>query len=261
VALREAKLELTFAARNGQTFIAKQSATSPLKIWRPFEVGDGRVLVQLVNVSPGLMADDVYKININVEEGAKVILVNQSATKLHQMPDGMMAKQTVDIQVANNAELEYYPGLTIPFPETYYKQRVLITLAEQAKFAMLERYAVGRVERGEVHQFRCVSSQIRIIKEGKPIYADGLELAEGIGLLEGHSYGANGVWCWGALPRVDAVTSDKMLLVRGRASPEVGYLRALAQDGLELKTCLDTVIKKWRREQGMAEVMFSRFMS
>jgi urease accessory protein len=261
VSLREAKLELTFAVREGKTYISQQSTTAPLKIWRPFEVGDGRVLVQLVNVSPGLMAGDVYTININVREGAKVILVNQSATKLHQMPDGIMAKQTVDIQVANNAELEYYPGLTIPFPGTNYEQRVNISLAAYAKFAMLERYAVGRVERGEVHKFRRVSSQIRITKEGKPIYADGLELAEGIGLLDGHSYVANGVWCWGAFLHVASLASDKMLLASGQALPEVGYVRALAQDGLELKTCLDTVIKKWRREKGMEEVVFSRFMS
>jgi urease accessory protein len=261
VALREAKLELTLAVREGKTYIAQQSTTAPLKIWRPFEVGEGRVLVQIVNVSPGLMAGDVYTINITIEEDAKVILVNQSATKLHQMPDGIMAKQTVDIQVANNAELEYYPGLTIPFPETHYEQCVLITLAEQAKFAMLERYAVGRIERGEVHKFRRVSSQIRITKEGRPVYADGLELAEGVGLLDGHSYVANGVWCWGALPQVEARTSDKVVLVSGQIAGGVGYVRALAQSGLELKTCLDAVIKKWRREQGMEEVMFSRFMS
>jgi urease accessory protein len=257
---RQASLELTFSIQNGRTVISSQFATSPLKIWRPFELGDGRVLVQIVNVSPGIMARDDYRLELTVKTGAKVVLVNQSATKLHSMSQGLSAKQNILIAVEDDAELEYYPGLTIPFPKSEYLQSVNIQLAMTAKFAMLERYAVGRIERGEAHQYRRVSSRVRIIKSGRPIYSDGLELREGVGLLDGHSYVANGVWCWGKL-QAENVQTETMLLVSGQAANEVSYLRALSKDGLELKKSLDEFIKCWRKEQAMAEIVFSRFTS
>lgn len=220
----------------------------------------GRVLVQIVNVSPGVMAGDEYSLELTVQTGAKVVLVNQSATKLHSMPAGECGRQTIAISVEDKAELEYYPGLTIPFPNSDFVQRVNVRLAKGAKFVMLERYAVGRVERGERHQFRKVSARVRIERDGKPIYADGLELKAGVGLLDGYTYTANGVWCWDG-SKIETSSSESMMLVSGAAANHVTYLRALGKDGLELKTCLDEAVKHWRTQQGMEEIMFSRFSS
>lgn len=258
---REARLELTFSLQGVKTIISRQFASSPLKIWRPFDLHNGRVLVQIVNVSPGIMAGDDYRLELKVLSGAKVVLVNQSATKLHSMPEGLCGKQTVLISVEDDAELEYYPGLTIPFPHCDYTQNVVVSLAESAKFALLERYAVGRVERGEVHQYRRVSARVRITRNGKPVYSDGLELKEGVGLLDGYSYVANGVWCWGSTEKTENVQTETMTFVSGQAANEVSYLRALAKDGLELKTSLDAFINCWRKERGMDELVFSRFTS
>jgi urease accessory protein len=245
--------------RDNKTFISSQLANSPLKIWRPFDLSNGRVLAQIVNVSPGIMAGDDYRLELKVKAGAKVVLVNQAATKLHAMPEDSCGKQTVLIRVEDDAELEYYPGLTIPFPRADYVQQVEINLSDAAKFAMLERYAVGRVERREVHQYHRVSSRVRVARNGKPIYADGLELKEGVGLLDGYSYVANGVWCWGSTEKTENIQTETMMLVSGHTANTVTYLRALAKDGLELKTSLDDFIKCWRRDQEMAEVLFSRF--
>ncbi|MGL4611966.1 MAG: urease accessory protein UreD [Trueperaceae bacterium] len=261
VETRQASLELTFAVNKGQTLIASQASSSPLKIWRPFDVGDGRVLVQIVNVSPGVMAGDAYRLKLTIQSGAKVVLVNQSATKLHSMPEGQRAKQNVSIIVADDGELEYYPGLTIPFPNSDFSQHVEVNLAKTAKFVILERFAVGRVERGELHQYRSVSSRARITRENKTIYADRLELTAGVGLLEGHSYVANGVWCWGKHVENKTIQTESLLLVSGQGANNITYLRALAKDGLELKTSLDSIVKTWRKEQGMEKIVFSRFAS
>jgi urease accessory protein len=260
VRTRQAKLELTFSSQGGRTFISSQFANSPLKIWRPFALDDGRVLVQIVNVSPGIMAGDEYRLELNISSRAKVVLVNQSATKLHSMPKGLSGQQHVSINVEDGAELEYYPGLTIPFPSSEYSQTVHVQLAATAKFAMLERWAIGRVERGEVHQYRKVSARVRVARNGKPIYSDGLELREGTGLLDGHAYVANGVWCWGKL-QAENMQTETMLLVSGQTVNDVAYLRALAKDGLELKTSLDEFVRCWRNEQAMAEIVFPRFTS
>jgi urease accessory protein len=261
VTSRQASLELTFSLQGKQSVISSQFATSPLKIWRPFDVSDERILVQIVNVSPGVMAGDDYRLELTVKAGAKVVLVNQSATKLHSMPEGQCGKQTIFITVEDEGELEYYPGLTIPFPKSDFTQRVEVHLANTAKFAMLEWYAVGRVERGEAHQYRKVSARVRIARNGKPIYADGLELKEGVGLLDGHAYVASGVWCWGTSAKAVNEQSESIMLVSGQAGSEMTYLRALAKDGLELKQLLQAFVTTWREQQGLNFIEYSRFSS
>jgi urease accessory protein len=263
VSPRKAKLELTFAVREGKTYIAHQSTTTPLKIWRPFDVDDGRVLVQIVNVSPGMMAGDHYRLEFNLQANSKVVLVNQSATKLHQMSEGLSAKQTVSIRLEDNAELEYYPGLTIPFPDAAFEQSVNIELSERAKFSFLESWAMGRIERGEALQFRRLSSRLRLKRSGKLVYADALELCPpliGTGILDGHIYLANGLW-WCACESALLQQSDTLTLVTGQLSEEQMYLRAIAKDGLELKQRLQSFINIWREEQGLNFIEFSRFSS
>jgi urease accessory protein len=257
---RQASLELTFSLQDGQTVLSHQRVTSPLKIWRPFEVGGGRVLVQIINVSPGIMAGDDYRLELTIQTGAKVVVVNQSATKLHTMPEGLSAKQNVLINVEDGGELEYYPGLTIPFPDADYMQNILVNLAKTAKFAMLERYAAGRVGRGETFEFRKVSSRVRVMRDGAPVYADGLELKKGIGLLDGHVYLASGIICWDE-PLHENVQTQRLMIVAGQAVRGVSYLRALSQDGLELIAYLDNIVKRWREERGLEEIVFSRFSS
>ena len=67
------------------------------------------------------MAEVNYDIQFNVGPGAHVVVVNQSATKLHSMPEGQKASQRFRIHVAEDARLELYPGLTIPYPRSDFK--------------------------------------------------------------------------------------------------------------------------------------------
>lgn len=254
--------------REGKTFIAHQSTTAPLKIWRPFAIDgkhseDGRVLVQIINVSPGMMAGDDYRLEFILQANSKVVLVNQSATKLNRMPESLSAKQTIHIHLENNAELEYYPGLTIPFPETAFEQSINVELSERAKFSFLESWAMGRIERGEAFAFRQLSSRLRVKRSSKLIYADALELRPpfvGTGILDGHTYLANGLW-WGKYEPALLYQSETVTLVTGQLSDNQTYLRALAKDGLELKQRLQTFINTWREQQGLNFIEFSRFSS
>jgi urease accessory protein len=263
VSLRAAKLELTFAVREGKTYIAHQSTATPLKIWRPFDIDDERVLVQIVNVSPGMMAGDDYRLELVLQANSKVVLVNQSATKLHQMPEGLLAKQTIHIQLEDNAELEYYPGLTIPFPDAAFEQSINVELSERAKFSFLESWAMGRIERDEAFVFRQLSSRLRVKRSGKLFYADALELRPpfvGTGILDGYTYLASGLW-WGKYEPALLHQTDTLTLVTGQLSEGQTYLRSLAKDGLELKQQLQTFINTWREEQGLNFIEFSRFSS
>lgn len=263
---RLSRLELTFACRDGHTYLVEQFATGPLKVVRPFSLGDGRVLLQLLNVGPGLLAGDRYELEVRLEPGAKVVLVNQSATKLHRMLPGEGARQRLAIQVEAGAELELYPGLVIPFAESATLFETTVQLSEGARFAVLELYAMGRIQRRELFAFRRLASRLRIFRQEQLVYADGLELtpeaARHTGVTDGFSYLAAGFWQWDVpwpepkpsleSPRVQAVT--------GLCGPDRGYLRALARDGLELTKSVKAQLNAWHLERGVTPLPFERLL-
>ncbi len=256
------RLELTFRQRAGKTYLAEQFAGSPLKVLRPFEVGGGRALLQLLNVGPGIMQGDRYDLLVSVRTGAKVVLVNQSATKLHTMPSGS-AYQSVAVQVERGAELEYYPGLVIPYRDADFAQRTEVHLEEGAHFGTLERYAVGRTAHREAFSFRRVSSRLHIYRNKVLVYADGLELkpetAPRLGVADGHAYLAAGVWLWGVPDGGDEAREVMRPSLRGPslvqgAFAEGRYLRALgtrARNGRlnarsEVRRCAEGVADRCR---------------
>jgi len=132
---------------------------APFRIVRPFVPDDGSALLQYGHVGPGLIGGDVYALDVTVEPGAHAILVAASATRLHRMAPGASAVQRVRCTLMDGGALEYYPGLTIPFPQTEFVQTVTVTGGPTAKFGMLETWAMGRVERGEYLAFRRLSSR------------------------------------------------------------------------------------------------------
>ena len=195
-------LRLTFGVRDGRTCLTEQFDQAPLKIVRPFDVGGGRILIQIINTTAGVLGGDRFLIEINVEAGAKAIVVNQSATKVHRMEDGVTGVENVKIKVQSGGELEYYPGLVIPFPDSDFSQSLTVSLEKAAKFGFFNFYSMGRISRGESFVFRHLSNRTRISGEDKPVYADALELnprlskVTGNGIMEGFCYTASGYWYW-----------------------------------------------------------------
>lgn len=267
------KLDLCFEVRDGKTYISKQFVSSPLKIIRPFDLENGRVLLQIVNVGPGVMAGDDFEVAITLKGGAKVVLLNQSATKLHSMALGESARQDVKIQVDDGAELEYYPGLTIPFKETVFSQRTMVQLAQTAKFAFVESWAMGRIAFDERYLFNKLSSRVKVYRGGNPCYADALELDQvtpKLGITDDFSYLANGVWFWDVLPTsseanvapsIQSPRLGKAALVSGAFLEDALYMRALANDSLELRTDTFEFINHWRQSIGLKAIDFMRYSS
>ncbi|NOK63283.1 MAG: hypothetical protein GFH27_549325n9 [Chloroflexi bacterium AL-W] len=264
------RLRLVFDQRDGQTVLREQYASSPLKIVRPFALEHGRVLLQLVNVGPGVMANDAFDIHITLCEGAKVVLLNQSATKLHSMPTEARATQHVQIHLAAEAELEYYPGLSIPYRGTAFQQQITVELAMDAKFAFFERWAMGRIAFGERFVFRHLASQIKVYRDNLLLYADALELSKDapqIGLTDHFAYLGAGFWFWNVLPEPPLIVpiSNMRLadpaLVCDAFRMDAAYVRVLANDGLTLRQHIHTFINDWHERIGLERLDFGRFGS
>lgn len=261
----EAILRLVFRARRGATYLAEQHARAPLAVVRPFPMPDGSALLQIVHVAPGLMGGDAYRLDVVVEPGARVILTAAAATRPHRMRSGASAAQRTTLTVMAGGALEFYPGLTIPFPEAEFVQTLDVALAPGAKFGMLEQWAMGRIERGEYLLFRRLSSRTRVAVGGVPCYADALELRPreappaGWGMLEGHRYVASGYWCWDAAPNQRDVARPDLLLVSGVPPHGHCYLRALAQDGAVMRSALREFLATQRAAWGLTPLSVERY--
>ncbi len=254
----EGRLELVFAARGGRTVLTHSRVAAPLKIVRPFALDDERALVQILTLGPGMCAGDRYAIDVTVEEGAKAVVIAQSASRILAMPHGEAACQTVRLKVLAGGQLEYYPGLTIPFPETRFVQHVTVDACAGARVGIVESWAMGRLGRGEYLRFRRLRSETRVNVSGAPVYAAVLDLQpsevnlSATGILDGRRYLASGFWYGATLPPDIPVPRGDILMALGQAAPDQVYLRALADDGYALGEALRAatalVHAGWRAE-------------
>jgi urease accessory protein len=254
-------LELVFERRGSRTILSHVHARAPLKIVRPFPLDGGRELVQILTLGPGVCAGDAYDIDVTVEPGASAVVITQSASRIHRMPDGARGMQAVRLHVRSGGHLEYYPALTIPFPGSAFTQTIEVSLEKGARFGLLESWAMGRVGRDEYLAFRSLSSRTDVMVDRVPAYADTLHLdpravdLAGVGLLEGHRYLASGYW-YGpdGAPVLESapppVSSCDLLSVLGETTPGQAYFRALAKDGPSLGRALQDAIgqiyRKWK---------------
>jgi len=252
------RLELVFAPGPRGTSLAHAYVSAPLKIVRPFPLDDGRALVQVLTLGPGLCAGDQYTLDLTVEPGARAVVVMQTAARVLGMTGDAQATQSVNLTVHSDGQLEYYPGLTIPFADSSFVQRVHVAAEADARVGILENWSMGRRSRGEHLRFRRLSSRTTIAVDGSPVYADAIELEPSLatvtatGILENYRYTASGFWL-GASPDLTGVNSiDGTLMALGHTAAGQVYLRALAMDGyamgLLLQSAVDRINAAWNQE-------------
>ena len=119
---REANGELDFTVglSGGKSIATSQYHYAALKLIRAHYLDDsGQVYYTIVNPGGGYVGGDAYRIALDVEENASVLLTDQSAAKVYRTPDDYVV-QNIDFSVARGAVLEYIPDpvsythLTLP---------------------------------------------------------------------------------------------------------------------------------------------------
>ena len=229
------ELDLVFEARAGKTVLVKSFQKPPLLIVRPFELEPGVLTVIIVNPTAGILAGDTYKISVRLQPETRVILLTQSATKIHKMNDGLSAHQEIQFQVSKKARLEYYPERTIPYALSNFKQHLKVDLEAGAEFGMLETWTSGRILRGERLKFAKYAARTEVRINQKLEYLDSFNLEpqkanlNGLGALEGHDYIASGFFVGqqSELPKLEHVST-------GLTANNNLWLRAVAKNAPDL---------------------------
>jgi urease accessory protein len=258
---------MTFAARGDRTVLVHSRVHAPVALVRPFSLDDGGQLVQLITIGPGLCAGDRLDIRIAVERGARVVLTTPAANRVLSMDAGRHAEQHVELHVATGATLEYYPAVTIPFPDSAFMQTIDVHAESGARVGVLETWALGRTSRDEYLRFRHLSSRTTLHAAGALVYADATELQprrdrlDGAGVLGGRRYLASGVWYGVTLPdeAPAAVDGQDLVAVLLQSRPDVASLRALGSDAPSLETTLGGAAARIAAAWGHTPVSLARF--
>lgn len=235
---------LRFDAAAGKTRLAAADLGAPLRAMRGFLLPDGRLLVQIISAAPGLFSGDRYELTIEVAEGARAVVLTPAATKIHSMPDGGRAVQTIQAAVAAGASLEICPTLSIPFADAEFEQQADVSLAETSRFGWLDPWSLGRIARGEISAFRRISTRLRIDREAAPLYRDALEMEPAVdgegswGVSEDATHLVAGCWFGPAEAWTPSGALDDEM-VYGTVGADGLYVRGAFRDSLGMQRALE----------------------
>lgn len=117
-------LELGIGISGDKSVVRRQYHTRALKVVRTHYLDDsGQAYVTIVNPGGGYVGGDVYRIEVEVERGASILLTDQSAAKVYRTPNDYVV-QKFDIKVGDGAVLEYIPDQLILYREADYRQQI-----------------------------------------------------------------------------------------------------------------------------------------
>ena len=260
--------ELVFARERGRTILKKSRVEAPMAVVRPFDLPDGGVLIQIVSLGPGLCGGDRITVDARAGQGTRVAITTTAATRVMSMDAGACAEQRITLHAEEDAVMEYYPCVTIPYPGSALRQTIDVDTAPGARVGVLECWAMGRTARSEYLAFRSLVSGTTIASGGRRTYVDAMRLEPqsadlaGAGILAGGRYLASGVWT-GVGSALDAEpvapSTDGPLVAFGTSSPGVAYLRVLAGDGPCVDRVMRASVERVARSWGLPPVCLRRF--
>ncbi|ANE02855.1 urease accessory protein UreD [Corynebacterium crudilactis] len=127
----------------GRSRAVEQFHQGALRIIRPHYLDDsGQVSYTIIAIGGGYLGGDVYDQRFIIKDNAQALITTQSATKIYRTPQGP-AKQYTDIEVGENAVLEYLTDQTIAYRESTYHQFTKVALHPTSTFILSEQITPG----------------------------------------------------------------------------------------------------------------------
>jgi urease accessory protein len=137
------RLELLITERRGKSIASRQFHQGALRVLRPHYLDDsGQVCYVLVNPGGAYLGADLYVIDVEVGDGAKLLLTTQSATKIYRTP-GSFAEQRMTLRLGEGAQLELAPDQLIAYREASYRQDTRITVRPSSSLIIAEVVTPG----------------------------------------------------------------------------------------------------------------------
>jgi len=192
------RLELGVSLRHGRSVASHQFHQGALRVLRPHYLDDsGQVCYVVVNPGGAYLGADLFLIDVEVGDGADLLLTTQSATKVYRTP-GSFAEQRMAVRLGEGARLELMPDQLIAYREASYRQRTSVTLWPSSSLVMAEVVTPGWSPDGAAFRYEEVRlrNDIRVETDsgGQLLALDNLLIrpplhdVAGLGIMEGYSH-------------------------------------------------------------------------
>ena len=174
---RNGRLSLTFSSQCGRTLIRDVYSEVPFKITRVRNLEPlGISHLILMHCTAGLFGGDILECTVHVERGARVLITQQSSTKIHPSRE-RCAIQRNQIRVEAGGELHFHAEPIIPFARSRLNQTTSIEVDHGGRLYFWESFMAGRIASGEVWQFEELASETRLRINGQLVYLDRFRIA------------------------------------------------------------------------------------
>ncbi len=186
-------LRLICAKKAGKTMVQEVYFEGALKITRPVYLDEsGKAYIYVMNPGGGYVDGDTYRMQIQLEAGAEVLLTTQSSTKIYKTPETPVL-QTMDIVLKQGSVFEYVPDPVIAYPQARFKQKLAVQMERGASFVCSDIYTPGWAPDGSPFRYESIQSRMDIYQDQQLIVYDHLKLQPkedlgALGSLDGYTH-------------------------------------------------------------------------
>lgn len=211
----QGRLNLDYAQRQNHaqrqtvTELVRSQNQAPLKVQRSFYPEGAVCHSVILHTAGGIVGGDRLAIDINLQPKSHALITTAAAAKIYRS-QGAQAQQITQIQVGENACLEWLPQEAIAFAGANFQQTTRIELDQGAMWMGWEMTRLGRSARGERFTSGEWRSQIEVWQQGKPLWIDPQFVIGGAEMLDS-PHGLNGAAIVGSFACVGRSISPSLI--------------------------------------------------
>ncbi|PZF72249.1 urease accessory protein UreD [Taibaiella soli] len=189
------RLNITTGYKEGRSYLKDTFFTRPFRV---ANIGEDRsdpsLYLMVMSSSPGILDNDHYDINIQLEPGSRLLLESQSYQRLFNMQTG--AQQEMKINLSSESTFSYIQHPVVPHEQSIFKAHNIVQLADNSSFTLGEIITCGRKHSGEVFRYTKFQNLTEVFYKNKIVLKDNVllqpQLADmmTIGQMEGFTHQA-----------------------------------------------------------------------
>ncbi len=177
-----------FDAPHNRTRLSHLACVAPLKVAKPFPQPDGSLHVCLMDVSPGLLANDHYDLQWHLAPNARVLVTHQGFMRVHPSKAAPTSHHQ-SISIASGALLEYEAAPILLYRDAALHAETKIEVEQGGTLILSDIICAGRTAHNESFAFDSFQSHLQANYAGELVAWNSTELKPQL-----HNLRARGAW-------------------------------------------------------------------
>lgn len=162
--------------RGDKTILQESYYEGAFKITRPVYLDDsGQACLYVMNPGGGYVEGDTYRMEIQLESGADILLTTQSSIKIYKTTERPI-HQSMEVHLKQGSKLEYLPDPVIAYPHAKFKQDMVVHMERNATLICADIFTPGWAPDGSIFRYDLLQSKMKVFQEGRLVFFDHLKL-------------------------------------------------------------------------------------